>query len=238
MDKWNKLPQVVTAPSQGWCLVCCFEELLPQCWTNSSSWVKYLQEHWHILFSHGVGTQSSTCTLSEYDTASGVVRPQHKPSSQFIILLGPFCGVPSGDSFSSSSSWWDLNLWNWVPQSTVFITRPHSHHTYKYTQTCTRVIFTYMYSEKRNQVNTSKDSLSTLFRYCDTIYTGDYHSHGGLSLIGSIWQTKAVRPSMPMHKLPRDGWSTSHAIWCYTLQASSSLTHTCNCNSICNCNSK
>ena len=40
-------------------------------------------------FSHCMGTQSPTCALAEYGTASGLVHPQPKPGSRFTVLLVP-----------------------------------------------------------------------------------------------------------------------------------------------------
>ena len=64
-------------PSQGWG---------PMCYLAGPSTR-------NVPSSHGVGTQSPFCALAEYGTASGLVHPQPKPGSRFIVLLEPGWGA-------------------------------------------------------------------------------------------------------------------------------------------------
>ena len=58
-----------------------------------------------MLSGHGMGNRSSTCTLAEYGTTSGLMYPQPKPGSQVhncTVLLGVGVGWPSGDALFGS----------------------------------------------------------------------------------------------------------------------------------------
>ena len=62
--------------------------------------------------SHGVGTQSPTCALAEYGTASGLVHSQPKPVSILLFYLWlsrvPEWGAKWRRLFSIGSWWYSV----------------------------------------------------------------------------------------------------------------------------------
>ena len=83
MDK----PNVTKFHNQGWGLGAQLQGTLGPALDKLPGQVQYLQEHWLVSSSQGMGNQGPTCALVEYGIARGFVHPQPRLGSQFTVLL-------------------------------------------------------------------------------------------------------------------------------------------------------